>query len=263
MAGFQTMEMPRPRFGNGAAVPSYVDIRLVRPVPLIDQPREINPATGFARVTPAIIQQIRELRTQGVSLRNIATRLEVSRRTVGDYARDIPPPASGWLKGYRKREIDIPKAQRMKRAGFSYREIGAEFNLGKTAVRRMLLEADGISDLIVGGKKTLHSRAMSHVTELTGLKRADLASNGKPGKPHGQHKISKARHLVFWLLHCRVGMNLAAVGRYLGGFDHTTVRHGINKVEAVAAALGVDLNGRKSTVFRTLWLQPWPSVGRL
>lgn len=254
MAGFQTMDMPRPRFAVGVPEAPKVDVNLVRPR---DVPIEIKETDGLARVTPALVQKIREMRADGHSHRAIALALRTAQGTVFDQTRDIPPPASGWRRGNAPVSFNIPKAQRMRRAGFSYREIADEFGVGRTAVRNKLRALDGEPKEAHTSGRNKATRAMEVVSGRLGIKRLDLSRDPKTGRCSGAPDIVKARHIVFWLLHRRVGMSSIEVGIYLGGFDHTTVLNGVRRAEEVARRLGINLEGQPTWVFRKLLAADW------
>jgi len=74
--------------------------------------------------------------------------------------------------------------------------------------------------------------ALAVVTAHYGMKRADLVGR-RPGK-RGPRTITGARQLVMWLA-CRLGAGFAHTAHYLG-CDHTTVIHGVAKVDAKIAA---------------------------
>lgn len=48
-----------------------------------------------------------------------------------------------------------------------------------------------------------------------------------------------ARYEIFWRLN-QSGVGLAEIGRRLGGYDHTTVRHGVRKWAGLVANGGGD-----------------------
>jgi chromosomal replication initiator protein len=57
--------------------------------------------------------------------------------------------------------------------------------------------------------------------ELTAL---DLTGRGRTAP------VAAARHVAMYLLREENGLSLPAIGDHLGGRDHTTVRHGVEKV---------------------------------
>lgn len=256
MAGFQTLEMPRPRFSNGVPQPSFVDIRLVRPV---KAPLEINARTGLARVTPSLIAEIRSLRSKGLSHKAIALACKTSMKTAGRYSKGVPEPKQGWPAGYKAASFNVAKAQRMSRAGFSRAEIAEEMGVHLNTVTKVLRRAAGLPDWPVRIKKSSVTRAMISVYEVTGLKREDIFAEAGADRAPSTPDAAKARYLVFWLLNRRLGMTLIDVGQYLGGFDPSSVSHGIHRVELAASSLRVNLDGSKMGAFRRLWVGSWPA----
>jgi chromosomal replication initiation ATPase DnaA len=72
-----------------------------------------------------------------------------------------------------------------------------------------------------------------------GLSIADITSNRR------QAKLVRARHLAFYLAWHMTPRSLPAIGRFWGGYDHTSILHGRNKIAAareVDKALDVELN---------------------
>ena len=47
-----------------------------------------------------------------------------------------------------------------------------------------------------------------------------------------RHAVCDARHILFWLARRYTGQSLVWIGQHVGGRDHTTVLHGVEKVEA-------------------------------
>jgi len=256
MAGFQTLEMPRPRFSNGIPAAPLVSIHLVRP---LEASVAVNGVNGLAQSCPALVKQIRLHRSEGKSLRWIATKLHTTQKNVFDHTRDIPPPPEGWAKGNAPCVFNEAKAQRMRRAGFSYAEIGREFGYGRTAMRDRLRKLQGIERPSPKNKRKPETRAVEWAREVTGFTLTELSRCSESGACDDRAIVVKARHLVFWLLCRRVGLSTQAAGNYLGGFDRTTVQHGIGRVEAAAASLGIDLGGSRTRALRKLWVGVWPA----
>jgi hypothetical protein len=256
MAGFQTMEMPRPRFSTGVPQAPRVDIRLVGRKEL---PIQINPRSGLALVTPALIAKIRKLRSAGVAHSAIVTACNTSRRVVARHTKDIAAPEGGFPSGYLRLPFNVAKAQRMKRAGFSYREIAEDQGVHRNTAVKYLRRASGLPDWKEKHVKSAATRAMPDVYILTGLSRKDIFRDPSAGRTTNRPDIVKARHLVFWLLHRRLDMTCTEVAAFLGGFDHSTVLHGVQRVEAAAVALKIKLDGSRMGAFRRLWVGSWPA----
>ena len=67
-------------------------------------------------------------------------------------------------------------------------------------------------------------RVVQIVAEYYGLLAADLLGRGRTAP------VAFARHVVMYLLREENGLSLPAIGDQLGGRDHTTVRHGVEKI---------------------------------
>jgi chromosomal replication initiator protein len=62
------------------------------------------------------------------------------------------------------------------------------------------------------------------VAEYYKLTAADLLGRSRTAP------VAAARHVAMYLLREENGLSLPAIGEQLGGRDHTTVRHGVEKV---------------------------------
>ncbi len=72
----------------------------------------------------------------------------------------------------------------------------------------------------------LPPRVLEIVAEYYGLCAADLTGRTRTAP------VSFARHVAMYLLREENGLSLPAIGDQLGGRDHTTVRHGVEKITA-------------------------------
>jgi biotin operon repressor len=147
MAGYQTMEMPRPRFGNGAPQMPVVDVRLVRspavdpltlPVSALANKQRADGARSYGWATDEMKAEMRARRALGQTQDFIAAALGVSRICVGRAVKDVPAPEGGFPIGGNPSKAPLAPMQRMKRAGFTYDEIAANFGLSKTAIWKRL-----------------------------------------------------------------------------------------------------------------------------
>ena len=62
------------------------------------------------------------------------------------------------------------------------------------------------------------------VADYYNLTAADLTGRSRTAP------VAAARHIAMYLLREENGLSLPAIGDQLGGRDHTTVRHGVEKV---------------------------------
>jgi Bacterial dnaA protein helix-turn-helix len=68
-------------------------------------------------------------------------------------------------------------------------------------------------------------RAVRLLSRLTGVSREDIFSQRR-------HKeVVRVRHQAMWLAHKYTSWSLPKIGRTFGGRDHTTVIHGLRKIE--------------------------------
>jgi chromosomal replication initiator protein len=67
-------------------------------------------------------------------------------------------------------------------------------------------------------------RVVELVAEYYNLSSADLTGRSRTAP------VAYARHVAMYLLREENGLSLPAIGDQLGGRDHTTVRHGVEKV---------------------------------
>lgn len=67
-------------------------------------------------------------------------------------------------------------------------------------------------------------RTIEHVAETFGLTPADLTGRRRTAD------IARARQIAMYLLREENGLSLPSIGEYLGGRDHSTVSHGVEKI---------------------------------
>ncbi len=126
MAGYQTIEALRPILHRGPP-----------PTPVLDRSLFYKPR--FKRSPTA--QQIRrmvEMRQQGIPALRIGEEVGLSESTVFRYTKHVAPPETGWFRGGVQSRINREKAERMRRAGFTYAEIGEEFGVDRETARCFL-----------------------------------------------------------------------------------------------------------------------------
>jgi predicted transcriptional regulator len=247
MAGYQTIEALRPILHRGPPASPVVD-RL-----LIYKPRQ--------RTSPSLdqVKVLIRLRASGMPIMAISAETGIRPSTVRRHTLHVPPPVGGWSDGSRKTrfsEKDLQKAQRMRRAGFTWPEIAEELNCHRITIRRVL----GRDKRYRSGEAPL-SRVVRAVRNATGVRGSDVRqtdSNG--GKVTAE--VARARHIVFWIAHRHLGMTQTEIARRLGGFHSKTVSRGCVLAERVAAKLRVQDDMAHGVVAGRLWRAEWPKASR-
>lgn len=87
---------------------------------------------------------------------------------------------------------------------------------------------------------------LSAVASHFNLKIADLTGSSRP------KQIAEARQIVMYLLRTELKTSLEEIGNLLGGRDHTTVMHGVNKITKLlpeSEDLRVDIMGIKTKLY--------------
>ncbi len=75
-------------------------------------------------------------------------------------------------------------------------------------------------------------------------------------------EIVKARQIGYFVLHHHLRMSMPQIGRFFGGRDHTSALHGIKRVKAVIAAVGVVITDDVRETVCTLWDADWPRASK-
>jgi len=60
--------------------------------------------------------------------------------------------------------------------------------------------------------------------------------------PYRRGGIARARHIYYWVARRRTGKSFPQIGYYCGGRDHSTVMHGVDKVEGNRVAFEPELS---------------------
>ena len=85
---------------------------------------------------------------------------------------------------------------------------------------------------------TRRPRDILHVATRQQLTASDILNavanaSGVPKRQllggRGANRVAHSRMLAMWLAHERTGKSLTAIGRDMGGRDHTTVTHAVNR----------------------------------
>lgn len=244
MSGYQTIEALRPIMHRGPPA-----------TPVVDRELFYKP---YRKGSPTYqqLKEMKRLRGEGFSLVRIAQKLGFQTGTVHRYVRDVPISGDAApLRTSGFTDADVRKAARMRRAGFSWGEIGEDIGCGRTTAKRLALgdERDRSREV-----HTPMNLILSAVTRVMGVPRQDVRScrqiGGSSPTPH-----VRARHITFWLAVRHAGMSQRKVGLYLG-FDHRTVAHGLAIADKVAAGLTITDRMGVTRVARLFSKAEWPKA---
>lgn len=256
MAGYQTAAVGNLILQRGRPPTPVVNIALVR------RPEEMTPSGHKARrhknqpLSEALIAGIRAERALGHSASEIGKKFGVTHTTVLAHTKDVPPPEGGWKTGYRTTRFNLAKAQRMQRAGFTYEEIAEDFGTLRGSIWNLLNKRTGKSALGGDGRT---SRVLRAVSQGTGISQKLLVRGKNDEQDRPDKDVSRARHIVFWLMSRRRKMTAQAIGDALRGFDQSSVRHGARRVAEVVALneISPELPMRKFAA--AVWAADWPA----
>ncbi|MGE8129042.1 helix-turn-helix domain-containing protein [Methylobacterium sp. NPDC080182] len=94
-------------------------------------------------------------------------------------------------------------------------------------------------------------RLMSRVARATGITVTDIRSDRR------QANVVKARQILFYVARTLTTYSLPEIGRRSGGKDHTTVLHGVRRVQAVVDRLDIELPKSRVAMAKVLWAADW------
>lgn len=248
MAGFHTIEAVRPSSPNRPKMP-VVDRRLIE-----GRKQAPPPRTPSIFITAKQRGEIRRMRAEGVSRRQVAARLGVTESAVQRHARDVPPPPGGWAVGRHEPTLNHDKILRMRRAGFSLREIAQDVGCSQAAVfyvttPRKTRKRKKIDKEIASLISVVASQTRVGVKAIKNAKR--------------EPSLAKARAIIFWWARTVLKKPFLKIAHFCGGFDHTTVIYAVRRVNAIIAALGLEVCPDLKTMTRRLWNAEWPATGSL
>lgn len=257
MAGFQTMNMPRPVFGGRPAMP-VVDVALVRPrvpAPVKIAKRVVEePVRKNRNITGAMVKRMREKRMKNESVRSIAAELKCSQKSVWDYTRDIAEPEEGWKKNGTRSTVDKDGARTLLAQGMPRKVIAEMLGVSLSAVDRA----------VSGGGKTHYrdkqiGRLCSVVSHASGILPFALrAHRGNRGVPRC---ISDTRRVLFWIVRCKLPTRtFQQIADALGGFERTTCAHAFTDLERVADHYQVDRSLPPADLTRLMLSLDWAAV---
>jgi chromosomal replication initiation ATPase DnaA len=90
------------------------------------------------------------------------------------------------------------------------------------------------------------------VSEITGVEIKEIVSERRVAP------ATKARQIAMWLIRRYTPASYPRAGRALGDRDHTTVLHGIRRVDAVIARIGAPPADNPQSWALHLWEAEWP-----
>jgi len=254
MVGFHLPSTGNISLQRGRPPTPVVDIRLVRPAFI--SPGDVSPIKRKQgeRVTVKTIAFMRQERAKGRSLHEIASDCGVAHMTVHRHTKDLPEPEGGWKTGARETRFPLAKAQRMRRAGFTYEEIAEEFGSCKGAMWNLLNERTPENRKGGSGKTC---RLMQIVTRASGIHQKLIRRDRLGGRTRTTLDVGRARHIMFWMLVRRQKMSLPKAGAAMRGFDHTSVLHGVRRVDRLIADLSLDPETPPEKLIPVLWKSDW------
>lgn len=96
---------------------------------------------------------------------------------------------------------------------------------------------------------------LSLVQEVTSIHEKDLCGSSRTSS------FAKARHILFFLLRYFTNSSFPSIANRVGGRDHTTVIHGVRRIEEQLAKSDVPLEGPRE-IAEYLWATDWIGNGR-
>lgn len=105
---------------------------------------------------------------------------------------------------------------------------------------------------------TLHPvrRMMSMVGFITGVLQIEIRSQRRTGD------VVKARQILFYICKTYTLHSLPEIGRRVGGKDHTTVLHGVRRVQDAIQFCNIEISDDPITMASRLWSAKWPKWTR-
>ena len=148
----------------------------------------------------------------------------------------------------------------MRRAGFTFKEIGEEFGCSESNAWLIVGAIHGKKGR--GGGKPRPSRHYQDVvSRVTGIPVELLSKAGQRGGDRTVPGAARARVILFWIVrHRRPDLPYGMLARYLGGFDHTTCSNAFHRVSKVVEELQLQTTGKTENVVRRLWEAGWPKA---
>lgn len=254
MAGYHTANVGNLVFQRGRPPTPIVNIALV--LPKGPAKRKVVSTAHKPGDTPSpdLVEKIRSLRATGASLHEIARECGVSHTTVCRRTKDILPPDNGWKSGAHASRFSLGKIQRMRRAGFTYREIADDVGAAQGTIWNLLNERTPENRR--GGRGRTH-RMLQVVRRITGVQQDEIRNQKTERPVRSSFRVSRARHIVFWILVKRHSLSYPRAGLTLRGFDHTSVLHGVRRVEEVMRRQSINPDVSTERLIAALWAADW------
>lgn len=94
-------------------------------------------------------------------------------------------------------------------------------------------------------------RLLAKVSKATGVTMTDIRSDRRP------FNVVRARHIHYYVAKQLTTYSLPEIGRRAGGKDHTSVLHGVRRVQAVVDRLDIELPKSRFAMAKALWSADW------
>lgn len=265
MAGFQTASVGNITVQRGRPATPMVDICLVRPIVIpapkpagaVQRSKDIRPYTV---VTTSMRKEMRARRAAGESKMVIAKALGVTPPTVLRHTRDIQPPEGGWQTGGHRSKVPIEGIHRMRRAGFTWAEIGENFGITASAAWRRVHEP--VRTRQTGNSRKPINRVLQRLAYVTGFHQSEIRRERCDDPRRSTADLARARHILFWMLVRHFKMSTPVAAKSTGGFDHTSVIFGVRRVDRVLDHHGICRDQYPVNLIRALWAADWARTAR-
>ena len=155
---------------------------------------------------------------------DLETRIAILQLKANRDVLDVPDEVLGLIAARFERNIRELEGALLRVAAFaSLMRQPITFDIAERALEDLLPQTDGEipPDLI-----------MQETASYFGLTRDDLVSKSRT------RPLTNARHVAMYLMRECTGLSLIKIGEWFGNRDHTTVMHGIKKIEKDMRARG-------------------------
>ncbi|MDR7037373.1 DNA-binding CsgD family transcriptional regulator [Methylobacterium sp. BE186] len=258
MSGYIPFLTSRPSFAHVRPATPIVNRELVTAKPKGKRPAQPWDRAPDGSMLASQVKEMRRLRAKGISQRELARKFRCGLCTVHDHVHDIPPPRGGWLRGGKATRLPKEQILQWRREGWTYKCISDELKCSQNAVYSLVNGRPRYRDDFRGDVSKLTAR----VCRVVGLMPLEIRAEEQSQGGRSEWDLARARHILFWLARRETGLSFEKIGKRLGGFDHSTVRHGYVRVGRVIAALGLEEVADPREMTARLWSADWPKVGR-
>ena len=169
-----------------------------------------------------------------------------------EYARrEPPPPPPVKVIDLTWRKLDMAERERRERQAEQAAAIAAVIAETRAKVLAELgMTEEQIAEPKIGDLVLL-------VADVTGVAGIDIRSQRR------SEQTVKARQIVMWLARWFTSRSLPSIGRRMGGRDHSTVLHGVRKVDAlIAGHVGRPAEENPQAWAEHLWRADWRKASR-